>query len=206
MIIFIAFVVFFHDGFGQPISIQKIKSKSDSVLAKTIGSNFKNLDPRLLEVRTTDKNDIYSYFTTKNRTVPKSKEYLITYSINFRELNYQTSLEVLYDSKFNIIDSSSLEDIPKYILNNSIRDIISKNQAIIIAKEKGLAKGDTVTAVLSSHHNDRQFYWFIRSDWKKDLLEGQKSRSRRRVVRKNDTFYINAHTKEVKTYEQLRHN
>ncbi|MGB8192728.1 MAG: hypothetical protein WCF67_12450, partial [Chitinophagaceae bacterium] len=199
----IALLLIFHAASAQSISMKKIKAKSDSALARYIGPNFKRLNPRVSTIATADQNGNYDYFSYEDAPVPVSKKYAVTYQLFYKELDYEAEIEVFYDDRFRITDSASLNDIPRYVVRNTARNIITKQQAIEIAKKKGLAAGDVFTTVLSAQHNDRQLYWFVRSEWKKDIAAQQKSNIRRRAVRKNDTFFVNALTKQVFTFEQL---
>src|SRR5690606_3581065 len=73
---FILILTLFVSANGQSANILTIKMKSDSVLKAFIGDNYIELQPKLSEIRTTDKYGVYHYFefTGKKGFIPVSKE------------------------------------------------------------------------------------------------------------------------------------
>ena len=198
---------------GQTHNILTIISKADKIFIDTIGDNFKIIKAKAYEVRTTDKKETYDYYTvTSKKTIliPNSTEYLVTYKIQYPDLNFRTEVEVLMNNKFDLKDSSAFENIPDYIKKNTLRDIITKDSAIKIAKDSGLASGDTLSIYLFKEYKTGQFFWKVRSEWKSYYAKLEKEYKdkggpRRRRSRPKDELFVNAKTGEAFTYNQMPH-
>ena len=194
-------------------NVSTATSKADKIFIDTIGDNFKTVKAKAYEVRTTDKKETYDYYTvTSKKTVfiPNSTEYLVTYKIQYPDLNFRTEIEILMNSKFSLKDSSAFENIPDYIKKNTVRDIITKDSAIKIAKDSGLASGDTLSLYLFKEYKTGQFFWTVRSEWKSYYAKLEKEYKgkggpRRRRSRPNDELFVNAKTGETFTYNQMPH-
>ena len=198
---------------GQTQNIFSVISKADKIFIDIIGNNFKIIKAQAYEVRTTDKKETYDYYTvTRKKTVliPKSTEYLVTYKILYSDLNFKTEIEILMDHRSRLKDSSAFDNIPDYIKANSVRDILTKDSAIRIAKDSVLASGDTLSLYLFKEYKTGQFFWTVRSEWKSYYAKLEKEYKgkggpRRRRSRPKDELFVNAKTGEVFTYKQMPH-
>lgn len=207
------FIIFSSAIKGQTHNILTVISKGDKIFIDTIGDNFTTVKAKAYLIRTTDKKDTYDYYTvTSKKTViiPNSTEYLVKYKIQYSDLNYKTEFEILMDSKFRLKDSSAFENIPDYIKKNSLRDIITKDSAIKIVKNSGLASGDTLSIYLFKEYKTGQFFWTIRSEWKSYYTKIEKEYRdkggpHRKRRRSKDELFVNAKTGEAFTYNQMPH-
>jgi len=197
---------------GQTLDIMNVKSYADKIFIDSIKNNFEGLKPVAFEIRTTNSKGVYDYYpinSKKEELIPKSIEYLVTYKIQYPDLNFQTEVEILMDEEFKLKDSSAFENVPDYIKNNIARDIITQDSAIKIAKNSGLASGDTLTIFLFKEYKTNQFFWTVQSEWKayyrKLEKEYEDGGPRRRRARPKDELFINAKTGEAFTYKQMPH-
>ncbi|WP_132055682.1 hypothetical protein [Pseudocnuella soli] len=202
---FIFTLTFFVPAIGQRANILTVKVKGDSVLKAFIGANYTELRPRLVEIRTTDKNGFYHYFefTGKKDLIPVSKEYLFTYTLTYPHLNYTARIEFLVNSVYGIADSAGLTSIPEYILKNTERDIILPSEAISIAQANGLAKGDTIQVFFGRHYKTRDYYWNVGSEWKAQLNSERKASAGSRRRASNSRLLVNAKTRKVFTWTEF---
>jgi hypothetical protein len=114
------------------------------------------------------------------------------------------------DNNFRLKDSSAFANIPDYIKKNTLRDIITKDSAIKIAKDSGLASGDNLSLYLFKEYKTGQFFWTVRSEWKSYYVKLEKEYKnkggpRRRRSRPKEELFVNAKTGETFTYNQMPH-
>ncbi len=198
---------------SQTTNTFAITSKADKIFKDRIGDNFNTIKAKPYEVRTTNKKGVYAYYSLLNKKVkniPNATEYLVTYKIEYPDLNFKTEVEILMNSKFSLKDSSAFENLPDYIMKNTLRDIITKDSAIKIAKTNGLASGDTLSIYLFREYNTGDFFWTIESEWKSYFAKLEKEYKhkggpRRRRGRPKDELFVHAKNGEVLTYNQMPH-
>jgi len=203
IILFIAYTIHLN-AFGQ-VDATNYKSIADKYLeAKSNKKFYEKLKFKSFYSTDTDEGDWYfEADQLKSNTIDSFVSITFQYSFFSKKLNTTLDFEVTLNRDSTINNAVDLSCyIPECILQDNDCDLMTKDQAIAIAKKSKIKYSTDFQIELTKPINKREYYWYIIGFNYKISKSLNKQTPFRFTA--NQQRIINARTGEVISYEDFR--
>jgi hypothetical protein len=183
--------------FGQRYSTNDILKKADSIMISAVGLSLFNehfqLDSTSYCKTRTTFNDEITYLTRTKSTNGKIKLIAVRYTFYLNKFEQPSvSTSVIFDKDLNLKQPLDTAFIPKFILQQTASDFLTKEDVVKIASDNFAKKGiKPIESFLTYDPNKKSYLWTVTntlSEWIGNNNE---------VIRQVELLEINAITGEV---------
>lgn len=169
------FLISSTSSFGQRYYTNDILKKADSIMISAVGQsvfhNHFQLDSTSYCKTKTTFNDEITYLTRTKSTNGKIKLIAVRYIFYLNKFEQPSvSTSVIFDKELNLKQPLDTAFIPKFILQQTASDFLTKEDVLKIARDSFVKKGiKPIESFLSYDPNKKLYLWTVTntlSEWK----------------------------------------
>ena len=205
LFISILLCVFINSSFGQKYYSADIIKKADSIMVAIVGQkifedHYKFDSASYFESKTSFNNDFIKTLTKAKKTKGEIKFINVRYTFYIKKFEQPfVWTGLVFDKNLNLKKAVDTSFIPKFILQGTTNDFLTKDNVLEIAKSKFVKKGiKPIETSLKYDHNKNIYVWTVVNtinEWKGYKDEISRDVEVLEIDAKNGsiiTFYPNA--------------